>query len=249
VVRILAKRPQRSAVIALSVLAHAAVLAVLLRAPSPTAASAAAEGLIGVSLLDGKPAVAQHSAAVNKPRPRQISKPAPEHEAPRLPVDPPDIVPQYVDFEPAADEERLNRDPSQDPVAVAVAESAAPGHSCQLGGWLQAALRADPAVQAALAAIPRADRSIANAIMLWDVRWVRQPSSALNGASALRSALMVGVRAAPAECQTQLIRGPELLALTDSSGTTLIAIGSGEWRWADLLARDPNDIAVADARF
>ena len=232
----------------LSLLTHAALLAVLLHMPASRPPTGAGVSAMDISLLDGK-ALSAQAAPVSKPHVQPAERPSREPKARPLPVEPPDVVPQYIDFEPAIDDERLNRDPAQDPVAVAVAENAASGRACQLGGWLQAALRADPAVQSALAAIPRADRSVANAIMLWNLRWVRQPPSAVTGASVLRSALMVGVRAAPVECQTLLVRGPELLTLTDASGTTLIAIGSGEWRWVDLLAQDPTESKGAKLSF
>jgi hypothetical protein len=235
-------------VIGLSLLAHAALIAVLLQMPASKPPTAAGVAAMDISLIDGKARFAL-AAPMLKPHVQPAQKPSREPKARPLPPDLPDVAPQYVDFEPGVDEARLNRDPAQDPVALAVAENAASGRACQLGGWLQAALRADPTVQSALAAIPRADRSVANAIMLWNLRWVRQPPSALAGASVLRSALMVGVRAAPPECQTQLVRGPELLVMTDASGTTLIAIGSGEWRWADLLAQDPEEAQAASANF
>ena len=36
-------------------------------------------------------------------------------------------------------------------------------------------------------------------------------------------------------CQDQVIHGPELIILLDGAGATVLAIGSGDWRWADLL--------------
>jgi hypothetical protein len=195
---------------------------------------------VSLSLLQGKAAVPQAASRAREKRPQSEAK------APLKVTVAADIVPQYVNFEPPADEARLNEDPNNDPVAVSVtAASTAGGHACDVGAWLQSALQADPSVRLALTTIPRSSRSVANAIMLWDSHWTPQPMPAVAGVSALRSAMMVGVRSAPVECQTQLVRGPELIALTDANGTTLLAVGSGEWRWGDLLAMDTVDVALA----
>ena len=83
--------------------------------------------------------------------------------------------------------------------------------------------------------IPRPARSVANAVMLWDGGWVESPGRAAAGVTAIRMALIVGVRSAPPACQLQLVRGPELIILTAGGESTVLAIGSGEWRWGDLL--------------
>jgi nucleotide-binding universal stress UspA family protein len=247
---VLVKRQRVSLVVLLSVLAHASLLVLLLRTPV-TSPAGTGRGAMSVSLYDGKALMAR-AAPPSPPRPQATPPASTTREQRPKPVLPPDVAPQYVNVEPPADEVRLNADPAQDPVAVAVAvaaASSAPGHACRMGAWLQAALQADPAVGQALAAIPRANRSVANAIMLWDVRWVSQPAPAVAGVSAIRSALMVGVRAAPAECQAQLVRGPELITLADASGATVIAVGSGEWRWGDLLTQDTLETAVRQTDF
>lgn len=235
-----AKRQGRQLVVTLSLTIHAALVALLLHA-APKPSMGHTDGFaINVSLLDGKAAVSQAAPRARPSHPQSAAK-APAKAAPAL-----DIVPQYVNFEPPADEARLNEDPNDDPVAVSVtAASAAAGHACDVGAWLQSALQADPSVRLALTTIPPSSRSVANAIMLWDSHWTPQPMPAVAGVSALRSAMMVGVRSAPVECQSQLVRGPELIALADAHGTILLAVGSGEWRWGDLLAPDTGDLALA----
>jgi hypothetical protein len=238
------KPSRRYLIAALSLAAHAGLIAVLIRAPTPHMPSDLGE--VNVALVDGPSlapmATPPHAAA---------SAPAkPVRDRPR-PVPPPDVVPQYVKVVPPADPQWLERDPSQDPVGLSVAASAASGQDCQVAAWLQQALQANGEVQAALAAVPRADRSVANALMLWDARWVAQSPSAVAGVSVVRAALAAGVRAAPDRCRMAVVRGPELITVADATGTTLLAIGSGEWRWADLLADDdpaPTLIAAATGR-
>ena len=162
------------------------------------------------------------------------------------PPEPTEIKPEFVDVSLSLSREG-ERDPLADPVAlsVAAASTGASGQTCQLTAWLQQALQADPQVQAALPAIPKPARSVANAIMLWDGGWVDPRPNATNGVTAIRLAVIAGVRSAPAACRAQVVRGPELIILTQGADSTILAIGSGEWRWGDLLASDYQLTALA----
>ncbi len=237
---------RRHLVVAGSVLAHAAVLALLLRAPAPASAPADV-GVFSVSLVSGK-------APAPNPRPPAAplasTPPPPRSEAPETPPEPTDVVPEFVDVSMSTPREG-ERDPLADPVAlsVAAASSGASGQTCQLTAWLQKALQADPQVQAALAEIPKPARSVANAIMLWDGGWVGPRLDAAVGVATIRTAVISGVRSAPAACQAQIVRGPELIILTQGAGSTVLAIGSGEWRWGDLLAPDYQLTALAAPTF
>lgn len=222
------KRRLRYLLILGSACLHVAVLTMLLRGPQPVPAPADV-GAMAVSLINGRalePATA---------------RPAPQRSAPpdraklRAPPDPTDVAPQFVEVRDA-EPQVAERNPLNDPVAQSVIAAAAEGQPCQLGAWLQVALQADPQVQAALSLIPRPARSVANAVMLWDGAWVDAPRGASAGVGAVRLALITGIRSAPATCQTQMIRGAELLTLTDGPETTVLAVGAGQWRWIDLLA-------------
>ena len=201
---------RRHWVVAGSVLAHAAVLVLLMRAPAPVGAPADV-GAISVSLFPGKaPAPAPRAPA--KPA---ASIPPPRSEPPVTPPEPTEIKPEFVDVSLSLSREG-ERDPLADPVAlsVAAASTGASGQTCQLTAWLQQALQADPQVQAALPAIPKPARSVANAIMLWDGGWVDPRPNATNGVTAIRLAVIAGVRSAPAACRAQVVRGPELIIQT-----------------------------------
>ena len=230
------KHRRRHLVILGSAFAHAAVVAAFLL--NPARPSAVAEtSAINVSLFDGKALLASQKppAPPSPPAPRRppaftaakLDRPLPQ---------PTDIEPQYVevhDTEP----ELLERDPLQDPVALSVAAAAAAsGQACQLTSWLQTALQNDPQVQTALSLIPRPAKSVANAVMIWDGGWVDAPRGASVGVGAVRMALLSGIRSAPAACQTQTIRGPELMTLANGADTTVLAVGAGQWRWIDLVA-------------
>ena len=195
---------------------------------------------MSVSLYNGSAT----SAAVSPPAPPRDPSPAQQSPAPKKvevePVAPSDIAPQFIDVSlPRPDPD--DRPAVDDPVALsmAAAASAAAGQACELTQWLQKALQSDPQVQQALARIPRAGRSVANAIMLWDGAWVAPPATATADIAMIRRAVIVGIGAAPPACRDQPTRGPELFTLADTFGTTVVVVGSGVWRWADLLRDDP----------
>lgn len=114
------------------------------------------------------------------------------------------------------------------------------GDGCRLGEALQAMLQDDAEVTAALSRIPREARSVANALMLWDGAWVEKRAfDGSDGLLPVRRAILAGVSTAPISCREQVISGPMFLAVNGQPGTTLLALGSGSWRWSDLLRTVP----------
>jgi len=71
------------------------------------------------------------------------------------------------------------------------------------------------------------------AILLWNGDWVRSGGQEGKGLAAVREAVMWEVAFAPPACREARMHGLVLLSLTD--GGTRFAIGSGDWRWSDLL--------------
>lgn len=125
----------------------------------------------------------------------------------------------------------------EQPVALAVAPAqleAIPVGGCDLTDVVQSALRASGAARDAIAMLPSADRSVANAVMIWDGHWVDAGTDAGRIAlTQIRQVVRDTVMAASAECRTQLQGGPRLIAIPGSPDVTL-AMGSGRWRWDDL---------------
>jgi hypothetical protein len=109
---------------------------------------------------------------------------------------------------------------------------------------VQAALAEGPA-RAALARIPRPQRSMANAVMLWDGAWVRSGVLADERvARPIRDAVDAAVRSAAPACAEAPVTGPVLLLLPDAGETLVLVVGSGAWRWRD-LAMAPHPIREA----
>ncbi len=122
-------------------------------------------------------------------------------------------------------------------------EASSQGGACDLTAPVQAALQSSEAVRATLPRIPRDQRSVANAIMVWKAAWVPedQQLDAVAIAS-IRDVVAGTIAAASAECRLQPQTGPRLLLVPDADDTVVLAVGSGQWRWQDLVdtARPPS---------
>jgi hypothetical protein len=102
---------------------------------------------------------------------------------------------------------------------------------------------------AELEALPAQARTQADAVMLWDGGWL-QSASALSPAPAdtpngsvltlgqLRRVVEQELRKAQTECRNAMVTGPQFIALPGVRRTTIIVVGSGQWRWEDLLRPD-----------
>lgn len=113
--------------------------------------------------------------------------------------------------------------------AASVGEGGGGGGACDLGRAVQQALRRDPLVHTAVQGANR----LGKAVMMWNGDWVRSGGQDGKGLSAVREAIMWEVAFAPEACRNERMRQPVLLSLAD--GNTRFAIGSGDWRWSDLL--------------
>lgn len=103
------------------------------------------------------------------------------------------------------------------------------GGTCDIARVLQRALGRDALVRAAVAAYA------GKAIMVWNGDWVRSPGEDGKGLAAVREAILWAVAFAPKACRSQPMHGLVVIALDQPRGTTRLAMGQGEWRWADLL--------------
>jgi hypothetical protein len=109
---------------------------------------------------------------------------------------------------------------------------------------IQRALQSDPAILMSLASIPRNHRSVANVIMAWDGMWidtqspieaVRAASNAIEVLSSFQVRIQQLVRSLSAPCAIEINHGPTFIVINTESEPTILAFGSREWRWGDLL--------------
>lgn len=174
-----------------------------------------------------------------------VSKDVPEPDTPAKPA----IVPAEPDMRLAA---LLPSELTVDAAPPAAGSGA--GNGCSVASAVGAALLADKDAMAELAALPAEVRSDADAVMLWNGAWLdvapqAQMQMAQTPIPALKRVVTDTVLALPAECQEVQTAGPQLIPIPEPGRTTMVVIGSGVWRWSNLLdpPMDPPMDPDADA--
>ena len=205
----------RATPLGLTIAAHLGVLAILLM---PTVQPAKSRETT-LSMFDVAPNIALAKQAPAKP-PQPVRVPPPPVEAIIIP---PPIVPLPV--------------PSDMVVAMlAKSEVQSQGGACDLTGPVRAALEESVEVEAVLQRMPRAHRSVANAVMVWNVDWVASDDRLDREAlEVIRDVVAGTVAAASPECRLQQQGGPRLIVLPGDGENIVLALGSGLWRWQDML--------------
>jgi hypothetical protein len=242
-------RRRRALGVALSLVAHALILLVMLP-PAVDPPKVVEPPPVTVQLVQAPPlfaaALAPASAppappkASPKPKPPK-AKPAPvktraarrASARPRLarraasPLatadDPGDEVGAGVDAE--LSEAQL--------AGAASAGAGPPGGACDMARRVQAALRRDPMVRPAVA------RFAGKAVLVWDGDWVWMQGDDGKGLTAVRQAIMWEIASAPKACRAEPVRGLVLFSANAAPGAARLAVGAGAWRWSDLLTPHP----------
>jgi hypothetical protein len=159
-----------------------------------------------------------------KPPPRHIARPARSQP-------PPDVETLAAGEEgPTDDGASAVSDAELAGAATAGSGSGSGGGACNMTRWLQNALRKDRMVQAAVAEAHRG-----KAIRVWNGDWVQHGEQEGKGLAAVREAIMWEVAFAPEACRTQRMHGLVAISLNDAPGSARLVVGSGEWRWSDVL--------------
>ncbi len=213
-------------------LAHSALLiAFLVAAPAPLTRPVDPPILLGFAAITAAPAAAKAPPTPSQPAagpPLVKAWVAPSPSDLVLPAPPP-AVPSPA---PSA--------PQSASLSAPLPSIAATAETCDMLARLQQRLRTDPEALKALQSVPSSARSVANAILLWDGTWT--DAQALGGVAVfgpLHDAVVQTVRSAPPACQTEQVRGPRLIAVPDGKGSTIVGLGSGLWRWTDLMGETP----------
>lgn len=107
------------------------------------------------------------------------------------------------------------------------------GGSCDMVARLQTKLREDDDIRRTVAEVQRSVGG--RALLVWDGDWRQNPGQAGKGLAGVRQAIALEVAFAPAACRTQAMRGLVLVTLSDAPGGARVALGTGRWRWSDLL--------------
>ncbi len=102
-----------------------------------------------------------------------------------------------------------------------------------MAGRLQAALRRDRLVRAAVAPLSDPPRP---AFKVWNGDWVAHSGQDGRGLAAVREAILWEVGFSPPACRHAVVHGLVVLAVPTETGVDVrLALGAGEWRWSDLL--------------
>ena len=215
---------------AVSVVGHGLVLTALLmgRAEPPRAAEPEP---MNVTLFELPPPPPPPLATVvEQPEP---DKPAPISPPPRKAIFRETPVPRDAAPLAAGEAVRVAEGAEVSDAEVAGAATAGtgpPGGVCDMPARLQAALRKDRLVQAAVA-----QAHLGRPILVWNGDWVRRGDQEGHGLAAVREAIMWEVGFAPPACRSQPVKGLVLITLDDLPGAPRLVVGAGAWRWSDLL--------------
>jgi len=90
-----------------------------------------------------------------------------------------------------------------------------------------------PIVRQGVAELPAGEKSVANAVQMWDGAWATETTS--GGMALLRGLLTREVDAAPADCRSQVNTGPVFFLVPDGEAMVVVAVGSGQWTWGQLV--------------
>ena len=192
--------------LSISVLVQAGLLSLFISSIT-IAAPRGTVGNGGISVFD----LAQASQTPSPPRPPK--------DATEIP---PPVVRVKVDSIKAA---------SKAAPSTALMQTSA-GEICDVAGIVGKAVQGDPETLATLAAIDAVDSSVSRAVMMWDGAWVGDEPLAQVHAS-LANAI---AQASPA-CLAEPLAGPNFIFLDSQTGgkTIVLVVGSGNWRWQDVL--------------
>jgi hypothetical protein len=114
------------------------------------------------------------------------------------------------------------------------------GEICSPVDVVTAQLVSDPLVLPAIARVPREDRSISEAIVMWNSDWSPATIEGEAPLADVRLRVLLALSDLPTDCLAMPVVGPRLVPITGKEGTTFLAFGSGEWSW-QLLVDNPDD--------
>ncbi|CAN5523471.1 hypothetical protein BH10PSE4_BH10PSE4_34510 [soil metagenome] len=221
----------------LSVVGHVAVLLGLLSlrteppmTPEPEPISVALVEPRPVIAPPPKPPVVPDRPAAPKAAPRSSLKPAPTPP-------PPEIEPLPANHRPAPEPsfELGEGELAGAATAGSGAGRGGDGEGCDMVRLLQTALRKNPRVQAALLQAHPDTVASGKAVLVWNGDWVRSPSQTGKGLAGVREVMILEIAFAPEACRADPVRGLVLISLSDAPGAARIALGTGQWRWSDLV--------------
>ena len=127
------------------------------------------------------------------------------------------------------------------------AEGDPDGEVCSPLDEVTAQLTSDPLVPLAINRVARSDRSISEAIVMWNAEWSVAAAADEAPLAEVRSRVLSILDSLPPECLATPVIGPRLIAIPEQGYTTFLAFGSGEWSWQQLI-EPADDIRSTEER-
>lgn len=125
------------------------------------------------------------------------------------------------------------------------AEGDPDGKVCSPLAEVTAQLASDPVVPLAIDRVLPSDRSVSEAIVMWNTEWTPVAAADEAPLAEVRSRVLLVLESLPPDCLATPVTGPRLIAIPENGYTTFLAFGSGEWSWQQLV-EPANDILTAD---
>ena len=121
------------------------------------------------------------------------------------------------------------------------------GEVCSPLDEVTSQLTTDPLVPLAINRVARSDRSISEAIVMWNAEWSAASATDEAPLAELRSRVLSILGNLPLECLATPVIGPRLIAVPDQGYTTFLVFGSGEWSWEQLVEPADDTLAIENS--
>jgi hypothetical protein len=180
-----------------------------------------------------KPATAKKPVVKADTKPKAAPKAPPQKILARATAAKSSVQPLPASGSPKGDTSNELSDGQLASAATAESSGGGGGATCNMVRYLQAELRKDPEVHAAVAAAPTGGRAGGKALMVWNGDWVRSQGEEGEGLAIVRQAMMVEIAFAPEACRANPVRG--LVAISLSDGGARLVMGADNWRWSEML--------------
>ena len=115
------------------------------------------------------------------------------------------------------------------------AEGDSEGEVCSPIDVVTMQLTSDPTVPAEIKLVPRTDRSVSEAIVIWNAEWSNTAIADDAPLRNVRDRIESTLAELPKECLATPVAGPRLIPITINGSTTFLAFGSGQWTWQQLI--------------
>ena len=122
------------------------------------------------------------------------------------------------------------------------AEGNSEGEVCSPIDVVTMQLTNDPTVPAEIDKVPRTDRSISEAIVIWNAEWSNTAMADDAPLRNIRLRIESTLSELPLECLETPVAGPRLIPITVDGSTTFLAFGSGHWTWQQLIEPRPEPL-------